>query len=283
MNKKNILIISKNTLAALPYIKIVTDYLLTRGCNVFCLSEKARFFNGLNVAPLSYEELTKIDVALVFGGDGSILKAGRLLLPYNIPILGINMGTLGYLTDVEPINALDAVKDYLDNRYSVEKRCTLSIKYGDSVFSGINEAVIHRGNLSHILTINVNIDGQNIETLRADGIIVSSPTGSTAYNLSAGGPIVTPLADALVLTPICAHSLTARPIVLAGSNKITLSVSDFRSDEKPSLDVDGKTVRQISDGSIVSIQVANEKLLLIHTKPTNFFKALQSKLSPQQI
>lgn len=278
MNGKNFLIISKNTEAALSYIKSATELLRSRGCNVFCLSEKASFFDGLDIAPISSDKLKHINIALVFGGDGTILKAGRLLIPYKIPILGINMGTLGYLTDSEPSSCLESVKNYLDGKYTTEKRCTLSVHYNGNRYSAINEAVVYRGSLSHIMTIRVEINDQHIETLRADGIIVSTPTGSTAYNLSAGGPIIAPFADAFVLTPICAHSLTARPIVLSDSSTVSITVHDFRTNEKPSLDIDGKTLKHISEGSKITIKVANEKLFLIHTKPTDFFRTLQSKL-----
>ena len=278
MNGKNFLIISKNTEAALSYIKSATELLRSRGCNVFCLSEKASFFDGLDIAPISSDKLKHINIALVFGGDGTILKAGRLLIPFKIPILGINMGTLGYLTDSEPSSCLESVKNYLDGKYTTEKRCTLSVHYNGNRYSAINEAVVYRGSLSHIMTIRVEINDQHIETLRADGIIVSTPTGSTAYNLSAGGPIIAPFADAFVLTPICAHSLTARPIVLSDSSTVSITVHDFRTNEKPSLDIDGKTLKHISEGSKITIKVANEKLFLIHTKPTDFFRTLQSKL-----
>ena len=278
MNGENFLIISKNTEAALSYIKSATELLRSRGCNVFCLSEKASFFDGLDIAPISSDKLNHINIALVFGGDGTILKAGRLLIPYKIPILGINMGTLGYLTDSEPSSCLESVKNYLDGKYTTEKRCTLSVNYNGNRYSAINEAVVYRGSLSHIMTICVEINDQHIETLRADGIIVSTPTGSTAYNLSAGGPIIAPFADAFVLTPICAHSLTARPIVLSDSSTVSITVHDFRTNEKPSLDIDGKTLKRISEGSKITIKVANEKLFLIHTKPTDFFRTLQSKL-----
>lgn len=278
MNGKNFLIISKNTEAALPYIKSATELLRSCGCNVFCLPEKAVFFEGLDITPIPSDKLNDIRTAFVFGGDGTILKAGRLLLPYKIPILGINMGTLGYLTDSEPSSCIESIKNYLDGKYTTEKRCTLSVKYNNNIYSAINEAVIYRGSLSHIMTIRVEINDQHIETLRADGIIVSTPTGSTAYNLSAGGPIITPLANAFVLTPICAHSLTARPIVLSNSNVVTITVQDFRSNEKPSLDIDGKTLKHLSEGSKVTVKLAKNMLYLIHTKPTDFFRTLQSKL-----
>ena len=251
-----------------------------KGVEVYCTEEKAHFFKGLDVTPIPAERLREIDVAMTFGGDGTILKTARLLLAYNIPILGVNMGTVGYLADTEPGELLTALKKLFAGDYKTEKRCALRISCDGCSYVGINEAVVARGGLSHILTINVKIDGQDIETIRADGVIVATPTGSTAYNLSAGGPIIEPQSRTFVLTPICAHSLTARPIVIGDDSVITLTVSDFRAkDARPSLDVDGKTVKNLEEKSSVDIKLAKEKMTLLRTKPTNFYKTLQGKLS----
>lgn len=280
MKPKTFLFVSKNTQKTLPHIREAVDFLTKKGATVFCPEEKAFFFKGLNVTPLPEKRLSEVDVAVTFGGDGTILKTARLLLPFGVPILGVNMGTVGYLADIEPEEVVPSLQKIYDESYSLEKRCALRIECDGCSFVGINEAVVARGALSHILTINVRINGQDIETIRADGIIVSTPTGSTAYNLSAGGPIVAPLSRTFVLTPICAHSLTARPIVIGDDSVITLTVSEFRSkDVRPSLDVDGKTVRTLEEVHSVDISLAREKVVLIRTKPTSFFKTLQRKLS----
>ena len=278
MNCKKILIVSKNSAAALPYIKEAAAFLASRGVQSVCLPERSRFFEGTGVTPLS-DNPSEADVALVFGGDGTILKTASLLIDYGTPILGINMGTVGYLADSEPSDAVNALKKFLNGDYKTEKRSTLQITADGKSYTGINEVVVYRGGLGHILTLNVKIDGQDIETIRADGVIVSTPTGSTAYNLSAGGPVIAPLSHTFVLTPICAHSLTARPIVVGDESVITLTASDFRSKgDTPSLDVDGKTVLRLAENCRVDVKLAQSKVTLIRTKPTNFYKALQIKL-----
>ncbi|MGN0767954.1 MAG: NAD(+)/NADH kinase [Christensenellales bacterium] len=278
MNCKKILIVSKNSAAALPYIREAAAFLASRGIQAVCLPERSRFFEGTGVTPLS-DNPSEADVALVFGGDGTILKTASLLIDYGTPILGINMGTVGYLADSEPSDAVNALKKFLNGDYKTEKRSTLQITADGKSYTGINEVVVYRGGLGHILTLNVKIDGQDIETIRADGVIVSTPTGSTAYNLSAGGPVIAPLSHTFVLTPICAHSLTARPIVVGDESVITLTASDFRSkSDTPSLDVDGKTVLRLAENCRVDVKLAKSKVTLIRTKPTNFYKALQIKL-----
>lgn len=279
MNCKNILIVSKNSAAALPFIKEAAVYLASRDINTYCVPEKSKFFEGTGVIPLSCDELHKANAALVFGGDGTILKAAGLLIDYGTPVLGINMGTVGYLADSEPCEVVKALKKFLSGDYKTEKRSTLKVSTEGKSYIGINEAVVYRGALGHILTLNVKIDGQDIETIRADGIIVSTPTGSTAYNLSAGGPIISPLSHTFVITPICAHSLTARPVVVGDESVITLTASNFRSKtDNPSLDVDGKTVIRLPENCPVDIKLASQKLTLIRTRPTSFYKALKIKL-----
>jgi NAD+ kinase len=279
MNNKRILIISKNSAASSPVIKSVADFLVSRGCEIYCLSEKRRLFGDIPFSPVGGNGISAMDAAIAFGGDGTMLKAAKLLFGCDVPVLGINMGTVGYLTDTEPQEAESAVEKLLEGSYTVENRCALSVKCGDKNYIGVNEAVIYRGGMSHILTVNVKIDGQDTETLRSDGVIVATPTGSTAYNLSAGGPIVTPLSDTLVVTPICAHSLTARPIVIGGNSSVTLTVSNFRGAEHPSLDVDGKAVEKLNENSAITISVADKKVKFARTRPANFFKSLQSKLA----
>lgn len=285
MNCKKILFVSKNSAAALPYIGEAAAFLATRGIKSVCLPERSKFFEGTGVTPLE-DNPSEADVALVFGGDGTILKTARLLIDYGTPILGINMGTVGYLADSEPADAVAALKKFLNGDYKTEKRSALQISAAGKSYTGINEAVVYRGGLGHILTLNVKIDGQDIETIRADGVIVSTPTGSTAYNLSAGGPIIAPLSHTFVLTPICAHSLTARPIVIGDESVITLTASDFRSkSDNPSLDVDGKTVLRLEENCRVDVKLAKNKVTLVRTNPTSFYKALQTKLgasNPEQ-
>lgn len=279
MSEKIYLISSKKSNAALPYIEEAAAFLASNGITLRCLPEKSKFFAKTNITAIDKSDLSRVSAAIVFGGDGSILKTAGLLLDYSTPVLGINMGTVGYLADSEPKNSLDAVKKLVGGDYTSEMRSTLEAEIGGKVFTAINEAVVHRGALGHILSTNVKIDGQDVDTVRADGIIVSTPTGSTAYNLSAGGPLIAPLSHTFVLTPICAHSLTSRPIVVGDESVITLTPVELRTQYGlPSLDVDGQTVATINEGEFVSVRLSSKKLNLVRTNPKSFYKTLQSKL-----
>lgn len=274
----NYIIIARKSAYPLDLIKKTVDLIISNGHNAYCLESAVGLINYSKIQPISEKDYGKIDFAIAFGGDGTILKAAKLLATYEVPVLGINLGTIGYLTDVDKDEALVSIENLLNNNFFVEDRMSLCVKSQHGEFVAFNEAVIHRGALGHIITISVKINNQLIQTLRADGVIVATPTGSTAYNLSAGGPIITPLSNSLVLTPICAHSLTARPIVIGEESEITLSASSFRSDENPSLDIDGKTVAKLSENEAITICGSNIKFLLIRTKENNFFSVLQKKL-----
>lgn len=280
MNERIFLISSKNSAAALSHIGEAAAFLVSNGITLRCLPEKSKFFSKFGILPIDKAELPSVSAAIVFGGDGSILKTAAALLDYGTPILGINMGTVGYLADVEPKNSSDAIKKLVDGNYASELRSTLEAEIGGKVFTAINEAVVHRGALGHILSVNVKIDGQDVDTVRADGIIVSTPTGSTAYNLSAGGPLIAPLSHTFVLTPICAHSLTSRPIVVGDESVITLTPTNLCVQYGlPSLDVDGQTVATVHEGEYVSLRLSEKKLNLVRTNPKSFYKTLQSKLA----
>ena len=277
---KKILITSKSIPAALPHITEAAAFLASRGIECYCPEVKASFLSAVpGVKPLSQDRYAEIDVVLSFGGDGTILKTARYFLEYGTPIIGVNMGTVGYLTDTEPKDVVPALTKFLNGDYKIEKRSTLKITCDGRSYVGVNEAVVYRGGMSHILTIDVAFDGQEIETVRSDGIIVSTPTGSTAYNLSAGGPIVAPLSKTMLITPICAHSLTARPIVIGDDSVIKLTARNYRTDkEKPSLDVDGRTVLRLPENTPIEVRAGDAYLTLVRIHPTSFYKALKGKL-----
>ena len=216
------------------------------------------------------------DVALVFGGDGTILNALGLLSGKEIPVLGINLGHVGYLAAAEPENTISILKDCLEGKYLTEERITLEACFEDKSLCGINEAVLYRVDKPHILNVSVGINGQEVTRIRADGIIVATPTGSTAYNLSAGGPLMVPTAENLVVTPICAHSMLSRPLVVGSKDVITLTVEG-----NSVLSLDGKTVTEISARQAVTLKTGTRKIRFIRSGNDSFYKTLQKKLSRQ--
>ena len=279
MDKKIFLLVTKKDKINSPIFSEIVKFLQSIGGEIYCIPEKEEYFKNSNISglPSNYKK-EDIYLAITMGGDGTTLKAAKFLYGSNVPILGINLGTLGYLADVDPADAIDAIKLFINGSSTIEKRYCLSVKYNDYVDIAINEAVIFRGNASHIIRAKVKINGQDTMNIRVDGIIVSTPTGSTAYNLSAGGPIITPLSRTLVLTPICAHSLSARPIVVADDSLIEIYVDRKDNQEYVSLDVDGKNICKLTDDLPITVKIAEKQVLLVRTKQYNFYERLQNKL-----
>lgn len=236
------------------------------------------YFSQKEISRPRWEE--KADMAIVFGGDGTILNSCRVLLEAGVPVMGVNVGHLGYLAAAEPETCINNLQRVLNGDYFIEERATLVAELNGEKYLGINEAVLDRGSAPHLININVEVNGQEIYKVRADGIMVATPTGSTAYNLSAGGPIIVPGAKSLVITPICAHSLAARPIVVADNDVVTLTVAG--KSEEPKLSMDGIKV-DIDNISKMTVKVGEKTFKLIRTGDNKFFTTLRKKLSGQDV
>jgi NAD+ kinase len=221
------------------------------------------------------------DFAIVLGGDGSVLAAARKLAPHGVPLVGVNVGKFGFLTETTLGNLRDVLGEVLDGQYAISERmmiqCALE-RNGEEVLSaiGLNDVVVSRGALSRLITLDLEVDGEKVTTYRADGLIVATPVGSTAHSLAAGGPILCPELHALIITPICPHTLSNRPIVLPGCSGLTLAVQGGA--ERSALTVDGQVNRELVPGDRVRVSCANEPLKLITTGRHTFFDTLRNKL-----
>ncbi|MDI6702291.1 MAG: NAD(+) kinase [Methanothermobacter wolfeii] len=184
------------------------------------------------------------DMIVTIGGDGTILRTQSLIEGKEIPILGINMGTVGFLTEVDPENVFSALEDVLMGEYAVEKRTLLSVHHNGKLPSALNEVVMMTRKPAKMLHIEISVDDEIVEELRADGIIIATPSGSTAYSMSAGGPIVDPRVEAFLIVPICPFKLSARPIVV--SNKSTIKVKLLRKGKKAIAVIDGQYEEEIN-------------------------------------
>ncbi len=227
------------------------------------------------------EEAGEADFALVLGGDGSVLSAARRLAPLGLPLLGINVGKFGFLTEGAAENFEDVLTDVLEGRFEVAERimlhCTL-YRDGEAMLEtpGLNDAVVSRTALSRIMTIDLRVNGDRVTTYRADGLIVSTPVGSTAHSLAAGGPIMHPEMGALLVTPICPHTLSNRPLLLPSNATLTISTPDFA--EPPALTVDGQVSQTLTETDRVELKRFEKPLLLIRTGRNTFFETLRNKL-----
>ncbi len=238
--------------------------------------------DGINqISDLSGETYTRgeipfrVDFLVVLGGDGTLLSVANLAAKAGIPLIGVNLGFLGFLTETKKEEMEEALKEFLSGKASVDERELLEISFRSKKSFALNDAVINKSALARIITIRVGINGEEISRLRADGIIVSTPTGSTGYSLSAAGPIVNPSVSAILITPICPHALTQRPIIIPSSLKVSLKLI---SGEEVYLTLDGQRGEKVREGEIVEIKRATQKLKLIRPSGRTYYKMLREKL-----
>lgn len=223
-----------------------------------------------------------IDLAIVVGGDGTMLNAARNLAKHDVPAIGVNLGRLGFLTDIALKDLSDSLDAILRGDYQIEKRTlldtTVSVK-GKITHRGnsVNDAVISKSNSGRLIEFEIRVNGQTLSHSRGDGIIIATPTGSTAYSLSAGGPIIYPTLPAFVISPICPHTLSNRPIVLDQDVQIEISSKAF-SETNANLSLDGVITCKLHDEEIVRVRKADECLSMIRINHHNHFETLHSKL-----
>ena len=217
------------------------------------------------------------DLIVSLGGDGTMLIAAKEAIRGNIPVLAINMGSLGYLAEVKPQEAVQMMQDYENGNYKTEERSFLKVKYEDNVFYALNELVITKGgHEAHLIQVEVYSNDAFVNKYRADGIIVATPTGSTAYSLSAGGSIVHPGLNALTITPLAPQSLTARPIIVNGCE--VLSFKATSRDDAVHLNIDGNQWFQIKKGDLVSARISKKKVRIVKPVSSDYYSILRQKL-----
>ncbi len=226
-----------------------------------------------------YTMLKSCDMVLTIGGDGTIIHAARKSAPLDKPLLGINTGRLGFVAELEP-NELDMLQRIAEGNYSVEKRMMLKVTCKNNEFYAMNDAVISRGSLSRLIDIDVSLaeDRGYICSYRADGLIVSTPTGSSAYSLAAGGPVVEPTMKCIVMTPVCSHSLFARPVVFSHKSQLAVSAS-CDDNTQVYLTLDGAKTLTIARSDMIYITSSKIETKLIKLKDKSFYKVLNDKFT----
>ena len=261
--------------------KKLKNWLKKRGAAVF--SEEmsaAEMMDGCFEEPSIIPN--NVDWVVVLGGDGTLLGAARRIGKYGVPILGVNLGGLGFLTEITLKRLYPAIEMMLNGQLQVESRLMLETsilreREETCRFLVLNDVVINKGTLARIIDLDVYINDQFLTTFRADGLIISTPTGSTAYNLSAGGPILHPTLTNFILTPICPFALTNRPIILPDSDTIYIKMGK-ESEEKVSLTFDGQVGFDFFHGDKVMIKKSKEKIRLIKSPDQTYFEILRAKL-----
>jgi NAD+ kinase len=256
-------------------------FLRERNVEVVVDTNTAQALDNFPFPVLDFDALGKTaDLAVIVGGDGTMLSMARALAPHGVPLVGVNLGRLGFLTDVSPQEMLQAIEEILHGAYLTEKRLMLT---SDLTTAGqdtkrefsVNDVVIAKGSTFRLIEFSITINDEFVYTQRSDGIIVASPTGSTGYSLSAGGPVVHPGVDALALVPICPHTLTNRPIVIP-ANSVVEIVLVHAIDARVSLD--GQIHSDLKVGDRVVIARATHDVLLLHPKSYGYYHMLRQKL-----
>lgn len=233
-------------------------------------------------AEATHMRRAEADIAIVLGGDGAILSACRRLGKHQIPIIGVHLGKFGFLTELTENDMFASIEKILDGEYKVVPRMllTCSVQRNQNVIKdsiGLNDVVISRPALSRLITIRLIINGDEVATYRTDGLIVSTPVGSTAHSLSAGGPILVPEIDAFIITPICPHTLTNRPIVVPGDSKIEIEyLSEYGG---AGVTIDGQVFIELIQGDRTKVEKSSIQLQLIDTGARTFYDVLREKLN----
>ena len=256
-----------------------------RGCKVLLDEVSAMVLPELNMSVADRDEIgEQCDLVIVVGGDGTFLNAARTLNDYKVPLLGINLGRLGFLTDIHSERISGRLNAILDGEYIEEERFLLhgSFEYENgkgeiSSSDAFNDIVVHKGHVARMIELDLYINGKYVNTQRADGLIVSTPTGSTAYALSGGGPILHPSLDAIVLVPICPHTMSQRPIVIDSDTDIEIRVSDNNHGDAL-VTCDGQLHVDLGIGDSVRITKKKTPVHLIHPADYNYYEILRAKL-----
>jgi NAD+ kinase len=258
------------------------EWLRAHGAEVVCDSETAGCIGALAGQTRKREELpNQSDLLIVLGGDGTLLSAARLAAERGVPILAVNLGGLGFLTTVSQDELYLILDEIFSNKHRVSERVMLEAEIfrGGSVIRrqiALNDAVLNKAALARIMDLELHVDGEYVTTYKADGLILSTPTGSTAYSLAAGGPIVYPIVEAFVVTPICPHTLTNRPLVIPDSAKVEI---DFQAgDDAVFLTLDGQVGIELLRGDHIVVRKAPEKLRLVRPAKKTYFQILRNKL-----
>jgi NAD+ kinase len=217
------------------------------------------------------------DLIIVLGGDGTFLSIAQQAVEAQVPVAGFNLGTLGFLTEMKKEFLEESLKDIFSGRAKISQRKLLQINFKNQIYTALNDVVINKGTIARIVKLLLKIDGNKVAEVKGDGIIISTPTGSTAYSISAGGPIVSPEVNGIIITPICPHSLTFRPLVVPDDNSITVQLLTPQIDTY--VTIDGQAALPFACEDFIEVGVYPKQLLMLVAPEINYFKLLYDKLN----
>lgn len=265
----------------------IHQLLFANNADVYMLSECAPFYKDCQITftDTIQELFESCDIAITVGGDGTIIHAAKYSAQYNVPLIGVNVGRVGFAADIET-DEINLLLQILDGNYTKETRIIFDVevikKDKTRHYLAVNDAVISRGQLSRIIDLHLSVDGEEIAKYRADGLLFSTPTGSTAYSLSAGGPILAPEMDCILMTPVCPHSLFSRSVIFNGNSELAITAK-FPDDCCCYLTIDGEKNVPILPEDTVIIRKSELKLDLITINKRNFYRKLNEKLKEREV
>ncbi len=261
----------------------LNDFLAKRGLAVFVDESTAKTFSTKGLRTLSYSQMgEQCDLVIALGGDGTLLGAVRSLSNFEVPMIGINLGTLGFLTDIPPTQIQEKLAEVLDGKYIEEDRMLLDVcimRDGEKINSSIafNDVVVHKWEEARMLEFDTTIDGRYVNKQRSDGLIIATPTGSTAYALSCGGPIIHPSLNSFLLVPICPHTLSQRPLAVNGDSHIEVTVSTS-GHARAQVTCDGQINLGVTRGDTICVKKLDKKITLLHPEDYCYYDILRAKL-----
>lgn len=279
MIKKVVIVFRRDTARAAKLATEVANWLIEKKLKVYSLPDQKLSLGKKNFVKKG--KASETDLIVVLGGDGTYLEAVHFLAGLKVPILGVNLGSLGFLTETRQEDLYPNLMATLEGKMEMRPRAMLRVtlrRKGKVIFdeSALNDVVIERGSHPHLIEMAVYSDKLLVSTLKADGLIVASPTGSTAYNLAAGGPVLHPEVRAIMVTPICPHSLTSRPILLPDNVKLTFRMID--EPQRAHLTIDGQKYHFVSNDDEVMIERAKFDHFVLRKPSHNFFNLLRDKM-----
>ena len=251
----------------------IRQFLEDAGVTVVAEDEKAE---AIGAAPISKADPKKIKFLIIMGGDGTILRHAHRYSHLDAALLGINLGHLGFMADVPVADIYPSLTDLIQGSYTIDHRSILEASIGDKILYGVNDVVIHRAHNYSLIELAIQVDGAYVNTFVADGIVIATPNGSTAYSLAAGGPILSPNLQALVITPICPHTISNRPIVLTSDRKIEIQ---YNSQYDPvEVRADGLEAIPMKTGETLTVRQSERKFKLVNLHRHDYFTTLRTKL-----
>lgn len=276
------LVVNSQKKKALELAAELASWLTSRSVRTLIEEEAAGFINRPDLAAPP-EELFEVEMAVVLGGDGTILRAAREAGPRGTPILGVHLGQYGFITEIHPPDVISAVQRVLNGDYRISERMMLDvslIRRDETIVSmpALNDAVVSKGPLARLLNLHTFVNGKLIATYAADGIIVSSPTGSTAYSLSAGGPVVNPNVNVMIITPICPHTLNARSLVIPDDETVQIIGECGEGEDEMMLTVDGQLGFNMQCSDKVIARRADFCARIVYWDPMSFYDKLRDRL-----